>query len=591
MKSEIKTCQNCKNRFTIEPEDFAFYEKIKVPPPTWCPECRIVRRLAWRNERTLYRRKCAATGKDILSMFNPQSPFVVYEHGYWWSDQWDQMKTGRDYDFSRPFFIQFRELLETQPLPNVANSNAVNSEYCNHSHAAKNCYLVFGASENENVAYASGPVQCKDSYDLYLTLKVERGYEILTSSGLFSCAFAQDSDDSFNSRFLYSCLDVNDSFGCVNLRNKAHQFFNQAYTKQAYEAEMRKIDLGSYRVLLEYSNKFSEFILRYPRRHGALIKCVATTGDNAMNTKNCKSCFDSYGNVEDSKFLIHAVDAKDSYDCYGVGVGAELMYEGVDNGLKAARNSFSVFTHSCRDVYYTYGCQNSSRLFGCVGLRNKQYCILNKQYSKEEYEKLVAEIIAHMNAMPYIDKKGRKYLFGEFFPPEISPFAYNESIAQEYFSLTPESAERNGYRWQTAEKKDYGITKESGDLPDHIRDVSDSILHEAITCAHHGECMHQCSTAFRIIPDELNFYRKMNLPLPRLCSNCRHYARLVKRNPFRLWHRRCQCIGGNSENAVYKNQTPHSHGSTHCPNEFETSYAPDRKEIVYCEECYQAEVT
>ena len=54
MEQEIKVCQNCKKDFTIEPDDFAFYEKIKVPAPTFCPECRLQRRLAFRNERALY---------------------------------------------------------------------------------------------------------------------------------------------------------------------------------------------------------------------------------------------------------------------------------------------------------------------------------------------------------------------------------------------------------------------------------------------------------------------------------------------------------------------------------------------------------
>jgi len=82
----------------------------------------------------------------------------------------------------------------------------------------------------------------------------------------------------------------------------------------------------------------------------------------------------------------------------------------------------------------------------------------------------------------------------------------------------------------------------------------------------------------------------MNLPLPRLCPNCRHYQRLKQRNPLKLWHRRCQCAGKKSENGVYKNTTGHFHGEGRCPNEFETSYSPDRKEVVYCEHCYQAEV-
>src|SRR3989344_6089896 len=78
MNQEIKTCQNCKQNFTIDPEDFAFYDKIKVPAPTWCPECRMVRRMNWRNERVLYHRKSQATGKDIISMFAPDKPINVY---------------------------------------------------------------------------------------------------------------------------------------------------------------------------------------------------------------------------------------------------------------------------------------------------------------------------------------------------------------------------------------------------------------------------------------------------------------------------------------------------------------------------------
>src|SRR3990167_4120915 len=107
--SEKKICQNCKNNFVIEPEDFKFYEKISVPPPTFCPECRMVRRMSWRNERVLYKRKCDATGKDVISMFAPISPLTVYEHGYWWADNWDPRDYGKEYNFSKPFFIQLRE--------------------------------------------------------------------------------------------------------------------------------------------------------------------------------------------------------------------------------------------------------------------------------------------------------------------------------------------------------------------------------------------------------------------------------------------------------------------------------------------------
>src|SRR3989338_2647149 len=109
MNSETKTCQNCKSGFTIEPEDFAFYEKISVPPPTFCPECRMIRRIIFYPNifSRMYKRKCDATGKELISMFSPRVPFPVYEKTYWFSDEWDPLDYGLDYDFSMPFFEQF----------------------------------------------------------------------------------------------------------------------------------------------------------------------------------------------------------------------------------------------------------------------------------------------------------------------------------------------------------------------------------------------------------------------------------------------------------------------------------------------------
>lgn len=104
MNPETKICQNCKQNFVIEPEDFQFYEKIKVPPPTFCPECRMIRRMAFRNERGLHRRTCDATGKDIVSIYRPDAPYQVYEHEYWWSDKWNPTDYGKEYDFNSPFF-------------------------------------------------------------------------------------------------------------------------------------------------------------------------------------------------------------------------------------------------------------------------------------------------------------------------------------------------------------------------------------------------------------------------------------------------------------------------------------------------------
>ena len=180
--------------------------------------------------------------------------------------------------------------------------------------------------------------------------------------------------------------------------------------------------------------------------------------------------------------------------------------------------------------------------------------------------------------MPYVDQKGIIYKYGEFFPSDLSPFAYNESIAQEYFPLTKEEALEKGYKWEDGEARNYKVDIENEDIPDNIQYVTEDIVGKIIACEHAGLCKDQCTEAFKIVPEEFKFYKRMNLPLPRLCPNCRHYQRINLRNPMKLWHRQCMC------------DKKHAHHAGQCKVEFETTYAPDRPEIIYCEKCYQQEM-
>lgn len=589
MAPENKKCQNCKQDFTIEADDFSFYEKVKVPAPTFCPECRMVRRMNWRNERSLYKRTCVATGKQVVSMFSPDTKTIVYERDYWWSDKWDQLASGRDYDFSKPFFQQFQELLESAPLPNLANSNCIRSEYGNHNTDCKDCYLTYATFGSENTSYSRGGVQCKDVLDIDTSLKSEQCYSNILCGGMYRTNFSYDSDDSMNCDFLQACKNMKNSLGCINLNNKSYHIFNQAYSKEEYEIERKKYDFGSYQAILNFKERFQDFIMKYPRRYAFVVQSVDTTGDNIIGAKNSQNCFDVFDSVENAKHVAHATAIKDVYDGYGVGI-AELVYEAIDTGINLSRTKFTVFTHSSREVEYTYACHNSSYLFGCVGLHSKQYCILNKQYTKEEYEALVPKIKQHMQDMPYKGTNNRVYGYGEFFPFEISPFAYNETIAQEFYPIVDLEAKEKGYRWSMATKQEYKITKKSEELPDHIKDVPDSILQDIIECAHQGNCKDLCTKAFRIIEKELVFYRQMNIALPRLCPNCRHAERLAKRTKIKLWDGACDCHGAESSNGVYKNTVEHFHEKNPCPNEFKTAYAPERKEMLYCQACYNAEV-
>jgi len=602
MNPETKQCQNCKNQFTIEPEDFEFYAKIKVPAPTFCPECRFIRKTIFRNEKSLYKRKCDVPGhKEIaIGLYSLEKPVVVYDQKYWWSDEWDPMSYGKDYDFNKPFFEQFNFLIKQVPWPNIVITNSVNSDYCHSILNSKNCYLLSGTADAEDSAYGAQITGAKNSFDIDYIFKSELSYELIGCENCYKLFFSYFSAECSHSMFLLDCRGCHNCFGCVGLRNKSHCIFNKQYSKDQYFEILNKINIGSFIELENLKKQFNEFNLRLPRKYARLYYSIDSTGDNGSHLKNCNYCFDALGkSVEDSRYVCvpYGKFTKDSHSVYGIGDG-ELSYESIS--IRQCNNIlFSKKIWGGHHCYYSFNCHNTSNLFGCVGLRGKQYCILNKQYTKEEYEKLVPQIIKHMDEMPYVDKGGRIYKYGEFFPAELSPFAYNESKNQEFYPLTKQQAIEQGYSWKDSEQRSLKPTIHSQQLPDHIKDVDDSILSQVIQCQHtkikedgtlEEGCNEQCTTAFKIIPQELDFYRKMNLPLPRLCPNCRHYQRLKQRNPLKLWKRKCMCAGTQSENGIYKNTVEHIHGQNHCDVEFETAYAPDRPEIVYCEKCYNAEV-
>ncbi len=589
---QAKTCQNCKNQFAIEPDDFAFYEKIKVPPPTWCPECRAMRRFMWRNERTLWKTTSDATGKQIFSMF-PPGEFEVYEHNYWFSDKWDAIEFGKNYDFSKTFFAQLKELMHDVPWFNASLINAVNSEYTNHTIDIKNCYLSFDIGYDEDCAYITGTHHTKNSLDLDSCTYLERSahnFYCHNSYGIFYSSGCEYCNDVWFSR---DCIGCSFCFGCVGLRNKSYYIFNKAYSKEDYFKELEKFNLGSAAELMGLKQKVKSFWSTFPVKSMQGSRNTDVSGDYIYNCKNVKNSFWVQG-AEDCKYLQSDSypTTNNSYDLCIAGVGTELCYDSHGIGVGASEVKFTWMSYpNCSRISYCMNCHDVSDCFGCIGLRNKQYCIFNKQYTKKEYEELLPQIIQHMNSMPYVDSKGRSWRYGEFFPTDLSPFGYNETVALEYFPLTREKVIEQGFSWRDSEERSYNVTMKATDIPEHIDGVSESILKETIQCAHEGGCKERCTTAFRLVPQELELYKERRIALPRLCSNCRHAERLLERNPLQFWHRSCQCGGIKSENSIYSNQTEHFHGSHHCPNNFETTFAPDRAEIVYCEQCYQAEVS
>ncbi len=583
MDSEIKKCQSCKSQFTIEPEDFDFYRKIKVPPPTWCPDCRLQRRLAWRNERVLFRRTDSLTGKSLIAGFPQDVPFPVYERNYWWSDEWDVLQYGKNFNQSRPFLEQFRELMHAVPWASRSVMFEMNSEYTDQAGHLKNCYLCFNADYCENCSYLVRANTTKDTLDSLQIQNSELCYDSVLVNKSFRTFYSLDCDGSSDIYFSKQCVGCNHCFGCVGLRKKSYHIWNEPHSKEDYEKKLKEYNLGSRASIEALKAEAHRFWLKFPCKYYRGIRNINSSGDMLIDTKNARQCY-WVTNAQDVRYC------QDLYiqssDCYDYTVWANhgtRIYECLTCGEEVQNLKFCFDCWpACRDLEYSVGCHSSSDCLGCVGLKKKQYCILNRQYSKEEYAALREKIIAHMNENPYVDKKGNVYRYGEFFPAEFSPFTYNETMLQDCFPLSREEALAKGYRWRDPERKEYQITLQAMQLSDHIEETSDDVIKEIIECA-------QCKRAYRIVAPELAFHKRLGLPLSDICPDCRHTKRFTFLNPPRFFERACMCAGAADATGVYGNAAAHSH-SGQCANRFETSYAPDRQEIVYCEQCYQAEV-
>lgn len=555
-----KKCKQCEKPFEITEGDLKFYPKVSpeiagkrydIPAPSLCAFCRLQRRLAWRNEHHLYQRKCDLSGRQIISMYSAEKKYPVYDVKEWWSDKWDATSYGQDFDFQKPFFEQLHELQQKVPHWALLSFNNENSDYTNCVTNLKNCYLLFSSDFNQDCYYGVWIEHSRNSVDNLLLDQSELTYESVFSQKIYNSIFVYNSSQCNDSAFLYDCKNCSNCFMSNGLRNKQYYFRNKALTKEQYEQKIAEVKFGSYQVLESLKQGFlalmKDSVQRAISQNG---RVNGATGNFLTDVENCRWCFETI-RFKDGSYLFGALDGKDVQDgCY-VGLN-ELSYEICESVPSPYHSAFIAQTYTGNNLYYVMNSMNEcSDCFGCVGLRRKKYCILNKQYSQEEYEVLVPKIIEHMK------KTGE---WGEFFPMKFSPYTYNESDAFDYFPLTEQQVVMQGLAW----KKEDAWNHYEGPvvaIEDDIIRVEDSITKQILQCA-------DCCKNYRITFQELQFYRKLGVPVPRKCFECRHKERSKVRNVYKLW--KAECVK--------------------CGAAISSSHDPKVEKKVYCENCYLKEV-
>lgn len=541
----MPTCKNCQNAFEITQSDLDFYAKLsygpglEVPPPTLCPNCRLQRRLTYRNEPHLYKNICALCKKPTISLHSPDSGYKIFCQDCWWSDKWDPHAYAQDFDFNKTFFEQYSEMQKAIPRISLMNKAPENSEFCNYAGYNKNCYLAVGGSwYSEDCYYGRHYNHCRNCCDCESLKMSELCYESVWGSNLYNCVHCFG---SYNSGYCYFSVNLrgcNNCIFCSNLRNKTYYIYNKPATKEEFEKLIKQLlDPNNFLSAVTNYKRFKSQAIYPPSYQTNCENCTGDYLENCKNVQHGSNVFDG----EDCKYVVQAEGVKDVMDCSSIGYDhPQLFYETINTGTGGFNGKFTFNSWECTNVTYGDTVMNSQDCFGCVSMHNKKFCILNKQYSEEDYKKMRDRIILHM-------RHTKEY--GEFFPIQLSPFGYNETSSQDYFPLTREQAFKKGYKWHD----DSALEKSAANSADSQSGAAPTENH----------CQ-ECGKLFRLTPHELIFYKKINIPSPRKCFFCRHRERFFTRNLPNLFDRTC----------------------ANCGTKIQTAFAPDRTEKIYCEKCY-----
>ncbi len=537
-------CSECQKSFEYFPGEEAAYSKFNVPAPSNCSECRQKRRMMFRNEKNLYYNKSYKSGKQIIALYPEESPFRIIDNDEWLDDSFDAEEYGRDFDFSRPFFEQFAELQLEVPRWARISLNCENSDFTNNCANTNNSYLAFSCHDSEYIYHCVRVNRSRNCFDCYNLAVCEYCSNSLDCENCYDAHFSQLSQNCTSSYFMYDCRSCNDCILCVGLRNAKYMIKNIQYSREDYEKHKKEFLKTLAKQMKNYEAELEVLKTKIPQVNLQIIASENCIGDFVVNSKNIQNGFD-VTKSEDSINVYNCDRVKDCCECFCVDK-SELCLE-CDTNYEVYNSKFSTYFVGSKNVQYLDQCFFLEDCFGCIGLLRRKNMILNKQYSKEEYRKMVDKI------EDYMKKTGE---FGRPLPATFTAFAYNETVAQDSYPLTKEEAISKCYRWYE-EKQDAKHFGQEYEIPENIEDADEGICDHILICE-------ETKKNYKITPQEFELYKKLKLPLPRKAPDQRYKDLINRRLSQHL--RLINCSS--------------------CNKEIYTTFPSDTPYEIYCEDCY-----
>jgi hypothetical protein len=470
----------------------------------------------------------------------------------------------------------------------------INSNYINLAWPSKDCYMITETDRCEWCYYGYTIYDCNYCVDCSYIYFSELCYESVDIKNSYKLSYCRSCYNCKDCALCVDCSNISHCYGCRNLNEWEYMINNKQYTKEEYDVMMQEI----WNVELVWNN--------LKKAYYGIQNSWNTIWNFITHSQNLVFCFD-VDEDRDCKYVTLVHHAQDCMDYFSRWWEASLIYEAQNSWFGFTNSSFCNYVrNNCSNILYSDLCPiNNSHIFWCIGLRNKQYCIFNKQYTKEDYEIMVWRIIRHMQTT------GERW---EFFHPSLSPFWYNETVAQEYYPIEIQNSKFKIKNWNIDYSQFwYHRSTYSSDpkIPDGVKTIDcrqpewaeDSEQWKQLnqmTVGTHGnvsvvgdsESIQQnydickqiilCELSWRpfmLQKAEIDFYRKHSIYLPRKHPDVRHEERMKLRPGRTLFLRNCDCCGKEML-SVYPVGT-HGNASVH---------SNVSEQQVYCESCYQKEI-
>ncbi len=542
-------------------------EKFSIPSPNLSPKAREIKRMLWRNERNLYKRKCDLTGKSMISVYSPEYEWKVYYFKDFYWDNWDSSDYQIEIDHNKTIKEQLWNFLKNIPKRSINLDDAIsmeNCDYCNYWIWSKDSYMCQTPVMSEKCFYSSTPLKSSYCIDTLLCEECENSYESIDCTKSYKLFYCQNVEESNECYFWKDLKNCNNCIWCIWLRWKKYYIFNKKVSKEEYEKKLSQI-FDCNKSYEKFSKEFEYFKNKFLKKNLNNRMSENSYWEWIVWSKNIifwKDCI----TLEDSFYCTVAwITATDLISCTSVWMNINNLVDCIwtSNSSKSWFLSFASWNNSfyLMDVRFSDNCLLSS------WFQNQEYTIFNKKYKKSEYENIASKII---------EKIKKEWIWWDFFPSDFSPFPYNDTIANDYYPvkylvfldqnkkiikrevnnedwewtvyiLESENfiskavldlgwEEKINIKWRTKENeteipKEINVIK-AKNLPENISEITNDILKSIIICK-------KSKRPFRIIEEELKFYKKYNLPLPRLHPEIRYQNRFNKRPKNNLFLKEC----------------------------------------------------